>query len=95
VPELGPALSAFWLKSTRSGVNDKDDRMPICSQWNFSSSLIALALLIPGAASAAPKDCDINGKSVNPDNGGTTVGLTGIMRCVDRETKQLAREQEV
>ena len=59
------------------------------------ASLLALLLLASVLAQAAPRDCEINGKSVNPNNGNTTAGLTGIMRCVDGESKQLLREQEI
>jgi antitoxin component YwqK of YwqJK toxin-antitoxin module len=58
-------------------------------------SLAVFLVLVLKLATAAPKDCEINGKSVNPDNGNTTAGLTGIMRCLDRESKELVREQEV
>ncbi len=40
-------------------------------------------------------DCELNGQSVSPNNGATTAGKTGLMRCVDRETKQLMREEEL
>jgi antitoxin component YwqK of YwqJK toxin-antitoxin module len=44
---------------------------------------------------AAVRVCELNGKSVSPDNGSTTSGMTGIMRCTDRDTKELLREQEI
>jgi antitoxin component YwqK of YwqJK toxin-antitoxin module len=43
----------------------------------------------------AAQDCDIAGESVSPNNGATTAGKTGMMRCRDRDTKQLVREQEL
>jgi antitoxin component YwqK of YwqJK toxin-antitoxin module len=52
-----------------------------------------LASLLTGAAHAA-QDCELNGASVNPDNGSTYAGKTGIMKCVDRETRKFLREVE-
>lgn len=45
-------------------------------------------------ANAAVLDCELNGESVNPSNGSTTRGKTGIMKCVDRETRKFVREEE-
>jgi antitoxin component YwqK of YwqJK toxin-antitoxin module len=61
---------------------------------------LALALLLPVIALASPTfaqvmDCDIAGQSVNPSNGSTTAGKTGLMRCVDRSTRDLLREEEL
>ncbi len=47
-----------------------------------------------GAAHAV-LDCDIGGQHVNPSNGSTTAGKTGIMRCKDRDSGLLQREQEL
>jgi antitoxin component YwqK of YwqJK toxin-antitoxin module len=59
----------------------------------------ALALLLPIALSspalAQVMDCDIAGQSVNPSNGSTTAGKTGLMRCADRSTRELLREEEL
>jgi antitoxin component YwqK of YwqJK toxin-antitoxin module len=55
---------------------------------------VSLALIATQAAQAV-QDCDIKGESVSPYNGATTAGKTGMMRCVDRDTKQLIREQEL
>ena len=41
------------------------------------------------------QDCEINGIAVNPANGNTTVGKTGLMRCRDRDTRELVREQQI
>lgn len=54
--------------------------------------LVSLLWLLPMLALA---DCEVNGKPVNPANGNTTQGLTGIMRCKERDTGQLQREQEL
>ncbi|MFZ6746107.1 hypothetical protein ACO0LC_23010 [Undibacterium sp. JH2W] len=43
----------------------------------------------------AVEDCEINKESVNPANGSTTAGKTGIMKCVERDTGKLVREQEL
>ena len=54
--------------------------------------------LVCGAAQAAVPasfDCDINGVSVNPANTRGLRGKTGLMRCVERESGVVQREQEV
>jgi len=55
------------------------------------SALVAFAPL----AAHAVQDCELNGESINPDNGNTTRGKTGIMRCKDRDTGKPTREQEL
>jgi antitoxin component YwqK of YwqJK toxin-antitoxin module len=54
----------------------------------------AAALLLTTAAHAV-QDCELNGQAVNPANAATTAGKTGVMRCKDRDSGQLAREQQV
>ena len=54
---------------------------------------IAIVVSLPAAALAV-QDCEINGQHVNPANGGTTEGKTGIMKCRDRDTGKLVREEE-
>lgn len=61
----------------------------------FRAGCAVILILLVKLALAAPQDCEINGKSVQPNNGSTTAGLTGIMRYQDSETKQLVHEQEV
>lgn len=39
--------------------------------------------------------CELNGKSVNPNNGNETAGLTGMLRCKDEDSGKLQREQEL
>jgi len=39
--------------------------------------------------------CEVNGQSVNPNNGAETAGLTGLMRCRDEDSGKLQREQEL
>ena len=60
------------------------------------SRLLLLAALsaFPGLALAV-QDCDLNGEHINPDNGSTTQGKTGIMRCRDRDSGRMQREQEL
>jgi antitoxin component YwqK of YwqJK toxin-antitoxin module len=43
----------------------------------------------------AVQDCELNGESVNPANGNTTQDKTGLMRCHDRDSGQVVREQEL
>ncbi|MBT2321607.1 hypothetical protein J7E62_04445 [Variovorax paradoxus] len=56
--------------------------------------LAVLAALFHPAAHAV-QDCELNGRSVNPANGHTTAGKTGLMRCKDRSSGELMREQQV
>jgi antitoxin component YwqK of YwqJK toxin-antitoxin module len=55
---------------------------------------LALFLGLCGAAHAV-QDCDIDGLSVNPANGNTTAGKSGLMRCKDRDSGQIQREQQL
>ena len=58
--------------------------------------MLCLLLLIISMASlhAQPLRCEVNGKSVNPANGNTTQGVTGIMVC-RHEDGRIQREQEL
>ncbi len=47
------------------------------------------------ARAVAVQDCTLDGQHVNPANGSTTAGKTGLMRCTDRDTGLIAREQEL
>ena len=55
--------------------------------------LMALCAVAQGAH--AVQVCDIDGQWVNPANGNTTTGKTGLMRCRDGEGGVLVREQEL
>jgi len=55
----------------------------------------AAALLAVSAAAHAVQDCELNGQPVNPANGGTTAGKTGVMRCKERDSGLLVREQQL
>ena len=57
-----------------------------------------VAIATISAGSHAQQACDINGEWVNPNNGSTTAGKTGIMRCRERnghESGLVVREQEL
>lgn len=56
-----------------------------------------MSVLLMGLAGAAHavQDCELNGQPVNPANGYTTQGKTGLMRCKDRDSGELQREQEL
>ena len=62
---------------------------------HFQALLVAALLALANASQAQVMDCDIGGQSVNPSHGGTTAGKTGLMRCVDRQTRELLREEEL
>lgn len=53
------------------------------------------SLVAAPALSHAVQACDIAGQSVNPNNGNTTAGKTGLMRCRDGEGGPLMREEEL
>jgi len=55
----------------------------------------SLAALLCSSMALAVQDCDIDGLPVNPANGSTTAGKSGIMRCIDRDTRVIQREQEL
>lgn len=57
-------------------------------------ALLAACFVSMSSANAAVYDCDMNGEHVNPANGSTTAGKSGIMKCVDRDTRKLVREAE-
>lgn len=54
-----------------------------------------LLLLALPLACHAVQVCELNGESVNPANGHTTAGKTGLMRCREGEGGLLQREQEL
>ncbi|RZJ17914.1 MAG: hypothetical protein EOO54_15915 [Haliea sp.] len=59
----------------------------------MAAALLGAAGFLPAAH--AVQDCELGGQSVNPANGNTTAGKTGLMRCKDRDSGQLVREQEL
>jgi antitoxin component YwqK of YwqJK toxin-antitoxin module len=58
----------------------------------LAAALVALALL---PAAHAVQVCELNGQHVNPSNGATTAGKTGLMRCRDGDGGPVVREQEL
>jgi len=58
------------------------------------AAFLALAAVLAAPAHAV-QDCELNGQSVNPANGHSTAGKTGLMRCRDRDSGELRREQEL
>jgi len=59
------------------------------------AGLVAVLLIVSQQAAHAVQDCELNGQSVNPANGSTTAGKTGLMRCKDRDSGELMREQQI
>jgi len=59
-----------------------------------ASAAIVSCMVLAAGAHAAVLDCHIDGHPVNPSNGSTYAGKTGIMKCVDRETRNFVREEE-
>jgi antitoxin component YwqK of YwqJK toxin-antitoxin module len=57
--------------------------------------LLPATLLLAAGWAHAVQDCELNGEQVNPANGNTTAGKTGLMRCKERDTGELRREQEL
>lgn len=61
--------------------------MPV-QQW------LCCAALLCGNAQAA-QDCEIQGVAVNPAVSSTLHGKTGLLRCTDRDSGRVEREQDV
>ncbi|CAN7207090.1 MULTISPECIES: toxin-antitoxin system YwqK family antitoxin [unclassified Variovorax] len=59
------------------------------------AGLVAVFAALFHPAAHAVQDCELNGQSVNPANGNTTAGKTGLMRCKDRDSGELMREQQI
>jgi antitoxin component YwqK of YwqJK toxin-antitoxin module len=57
--------------------------------------VLAACLLSLFGSAHAVQDCDIAGVGVTPANGNTTAGKTGLMRCRDRDSGVIQREQQV
>ncbi|MGJ7488721.1 toxin-antitoxin system YwqK family antitoxin, partial [Variovorax sp. LT2P21] len=55
----------------------------------------ALFALLCATAAHAQLDCELNGRSVNPANGSSTAGKTGLLRCKDHATGELQREEQI
>ena len=61
----------------------------------LSRALLALALAGASGAAFGIQVCELNGQPINPDNGNTTAGKTGLMRCHEGEGGPVVREQEL
>lgn len=57
--------------------------------------ILILLLLALASPAHAILTCELNGAHVNPANGHTTAGKTGLMRCKDADTGAIQREQEL
>jgi antitoxin component YwqK of YwqJK toxin-antitoxin module len=57
-------------------------------------SALLVACTIPMFAQAV-QVCDLDGQSVNPANGSTTAGKSGLMRCRDGDSGPVIREEEI
>ena len=55
----------------------------------------ALAALVLTPPALAIQVCELDGQHVNPNNGSTTAGKTGLMRCREGEGGPVVREQEL
>jgi antitoxin component YwqK of YwqJK toxin-antitoxin module len=56
---------------------------------------LGAALLGSATAALAVQDCELNGKSINTNNGAETAGKSGMVRCKDRDSGQTEREYEL
>jgi len=54
-----------------------------------------LAALCQAPLALAVQVCELDGQPVNPSNGATTAGKTGLMRCREGEGGPVVREQEL
>lgn len=61
---------------------------------NLRPSAMCLLLLLFYGHVALARRCDVDGVAVNPDNGSTTAGKTGILKCY-RDDGTLWHEQEL
>lgn len=60
----------------------------------IARAALLIGIAVPLSAQAIQK-CSLNGAEVNTYNGNTTQGLSGIMRCVDADSGELLREEEL
>ncbi len=54
-----------------------------------------LALLAAANPAHAVQDCELDGKPINISNGNLIAGKTGLVRCKDRDSGALLREEEL
>lgn len=63
----------------------------------MNKTSLALSALLLGAAGLAHavQDCELNGQPINVNNGNATAGKTGLIRCKDRDSGVVQREQQI
>lgn len=61
----------------------------------FSHAFVLAFLCVAAAPARAVESCELNGEHVNPNNGNTTAGKSGLMRCRDGDGGPVVREQEL
>ncbi|RZL64142.1 MAG: hypothetical protein EOP81_09840 [Variovorax sp.] len=59
------------------------------------SLVAAAALLSYVGLTHAVQDCDLDGTPINVNHGGMTAGKSGLIRCKDRDSGQVRREQQI
>ncbi|MEH3086361.1 MAG: hypothetical protein PGN26_07465 [Xylophilus ampelinus] len=84
-------LPAFLAASPRRAAPDRPAPAGRAAPW----AVLAAGMLGWGAAHAAVLDCELGGEPVRPADAGSYAGKSGTMRCRDRDSGQLAQEQEV
>ncbi|PCH61667.1 MAG: hypothetical protein COC05_00535 [Gammaproteobacteria bacterium] len=60
----------------------------------FSVSILLSVICISNPTYAVD-DCELNGKPIDTGNGKTTEGKSGLIRCIDRDSGELRREEEL
>lgn len=63
--------------------------------FGFLARSAAVVLAIATGPVFAIQTCELDGQSVNPNNGNTTAGKSGLMRCKDADTGEVQREQQL
>ncbi|WP_019657509.1 toxin-antitoxin system YwqK family antitoxin [Variovorax atrisoli] len=59
------------------------------------AAVVAPLALLCATLAHAQLDCELNGHGVNPDNGSSIAGKTGLLRCKDRTSGELQRESQI
>ena len=52
----------------------------------YRTALLSALMFVAAGLAHAVQDCEVGGQNVNPANGSTTAGKTGLMRCKDRDS---------
>jgi len=66
---------------------------PLPGAWRWR--ILGAAALAAAAPAFALQVCSLDGTPVDPANGASTAGRSGMMRCRDADSGQLQREQEL